>query len=90
MLEPEPYLLVMLGIFAGCATPPNKDHGPTVANSTGSDVQCHVAYITGTFMKKNVCSTQADRDAEQRSDDDLEDRVAQQPQTTLKGGGNGH
>jgi hypothetical protein len=91
VLRPGPYLLVMLGIFTGCATPPNKDHGSAIADAVGSDVQCHVATISGTFVKKKVCSTQSDRDAEQRSDDDLQYRAAMAPQgIDLKSAASGH
>jgi|HubBroStandDraft_2_1064218.scaffolds.fasta_scaffold685995_1 hypothetical protein len=90
VLKPALYLLVMLGIFTGCATSPNKGHGSTVANAAEPDKQCHVQNITGTFVKKYVCSTQADRDAEERSTEDLEYRVGTSEPVNLRGGGNGH
>jgi len=79
VLKPGPYVLVMLGIFTGCATLPNKE-----------DKQCHVENISGTLVKKDVCSTQADRDAEERSTEDLQYRVGSSQPINLKGGGNGH
>jgi hypothetical protein len=89
VLKPKLYLLIMLGVFTACAT--HKDHGSTVANATGSDEQCHVATVTGTFTKKKVCSSQADRDAEQRDDDDLEYRTGRGPQgISLQNAGIGH
>ena len=91
VLRPEPYLVLILGILTACATPPDKNHASTIANANGSDVQCHVTNISGTFVKKKVCSTQADRDAEQRSDDDLQYRAAMAPQgIDLRNAASGH
>jgi hypothetical protein len=83
------YAVTVLGVLTGCATSASKDHGSTVANAE-PDKQCHVENITGTFVKKNVCSTRADRDAEQRTIEDLQYRVGTAQPTSLLGGGNGH
>jgi hypothetical protein len=75
MRRSTPYLLVVLSIFSGCATPPAKD------DVSASDVQCQEENISGTLVKKNVCRTQTERDAEQRSNADQQFRQV---------GGGGH
>jgi hypothetical protein len=68
MRRSMPYLLILLGIVGGCATPPAKD------DASASDVQCQEENISGTLLKKNVCRTQAERDAQQRSNADQQYR----------------
>jgi hypothetical protein len=70
MRRVTPYLLVLLSIFAGCAAPAARD------DSTASDVQCQEENVSGTLVKKNVCRTQAERDAEQRANADQQFRQA--------------
>jgi hypothetical protein len=57
--------LSMLIIVAGCTTQPNK-----VAND-GPDVQCHSVQTVGSLIAKSVCTTRAQRVAQQAQLDDL-------------------
>ena len=59
------FQLVMLIIVAACTTQPSK-----VAN-TGPDVQCHSEQTTGSLITKSVCTTRAQRAAQQAQLDDL-------------------
>lgn len=51
--------LSMLFFVAGCAT-----QTKTVANE-GPDVQCHAEQATGSLISKTVCTTRAQREAQQ-------------------------
>jgi hypothetical protein len=79
MLHTRLYLLAILAIAAGCATHPAADHGAMAANAAEPDVQCHPVQITGSMLSKSVCTTKAERDAQQRNKDDLE-RIMQDQQ----------
>jgi hypothetical protein len=68
-------LLVASGIVAGCATRPVIDHGTGNANAGGPDVQCHTVQLTGSMIGKNVCTTKAERDAQQSATDELKHNV---------------
>jgi hypothetical protein len=57
--------LTMSIIIAACTTQPNK-----VANA-GPDVQCHSEQTTGSLITKSVCTTRAERAAQQAEIDDL-------------------
>jgi hypothetical protein len=57
--------LVILIVVAGCATQPGRDHGAATVNAAGTDTQCHSAQLTGTLISKTVCTTKAQRDAQQ-------------------------
>jgi hypothetical protein len=57
--------LTMSIIVAACTTQPNK-----VANA-GPDVQCHSEETTGSLITKSVCTTRAQRAAQQADLDDL-------------------
>jgi hypothetical protein len=57
--------LVILIVVAGCATQPGKDHGAATVNAAGADTQCHSQELTGTMFSKTVCTTKAQRDAQQ-------------------------
>jgi hypothetical protein len=57
--------LSVLIIVAACTSQPTK-----VANA-GPDVQCHSEETTGTVITKSVCTTRAQRAAEQAALDDL-------------------
>jgi hypothetical protein len=57
--------LVILIVVAGCATQPGKDHGAATVNAAGTDTQCHSEQLTGTLVSKTVCTTKAQRDAQQ-------------------------
>jgi len=65
--------LSMLIIVAACTTQPNK-----VAN-TGPDLQCHSEQTTGTLMTKSVCTTRAQRAAQQAEVSDLRRAVESAP-----------
>jgi hypothetical protein len=53
---------IMLAAIVGCTTQPAK-----TVNTAGSDLQCHTDTLTGSRINKTVCTTQAERDAEQAS-----------------------
>jgi hypothetical protein len=63
--------LSILMIVAACTTQPNK-----VANA-GPDVQCHSEQTTGSMITKTVCTTRAQRAAQQAELEDLKRAVAQ-------------
>jgi hypothetical protein len=65
MPNAKPCQLVILIIVAGCATQPAKDHGAPNVNAAGTDTQCHSEQLTGTMISKTVCTTKAQRDAQQ-------------------------
>jgi hypothetical protein len=79
MCNAKLYQLVALAIVAGCTTQPGKDHGANNVNAAGSDVQCHSAPLTGSMLSKKVCTTKADRDAQQRWNDDIQNSLTRQP-----------
>ena len=57
--------LAILIIVSGCTTQPIKvaDDGP--------DVQCHSVQTTGALIAKSICTTRAQRAAQQAQLDDL-------------------
>jgi hypothetical protein len=57
--------LSLLVIVAGCTTQPNK-----VANG-GPDLQCHSEETIGSLITKSVCTTSAQRAAQQAELGDL-------------------
>jgi hypothetical protein len=57
--------LGMLIIVAGCTTQPNK-----TANG-GPDLQCHSEETVGSLITRSVCTTRAQRAAQQAALDDL-------------------
>jgi hypothetical protein len=57
--------LSMLIIVTACTAQPSK-----VANA-GPDVQCHSEQTTGSLITKSVCTTRAQRAAQQAQLDDL-------------------
>jgi len=61
--------LVMLIVVAACTTQPNK-----IADA-GPDVQCHSEQSTGSLITKSVCTTRAQRAAQQAQLDDLKRTV---------------
>ena len=63
---------VMLIIVAGCTMQPGKDHVADNVNAAGADVQCRSERQTGSSISKTVCTTKADRDAEQAAAGDLQ------------------
>lgn len=60
--------LVILIIVAGCTAQRGKDN----ANAAGADVQCHAEQLTGSMLGKTVCTTKAQRDAQQAAAADLQ------------------
>jgi|HubBroStandDraft_5_1064220.scaffolds.fasta_scaffold850723_1 hypothetical protein len=75
MINAKLYPLFAVCLIAGCATKPAS----VAANN--SDVQCHDVARTGTMIKSTVCTTQAERDAEQRNDAAVRDAVDGGPRT---------
>jgi hypothetical protein len=75
MFHARLFLFATLGISAGCATQPVKDHGINTANAAVTDGQCHEVQITGSMISKTVCTTRADRDAQQRDADELRQTI---------------
>ena len=57
--------LSMLIIVAGCTTQPKK-----VAN-VGPDVQCHSEEAIGSLITRSICTTRAQREAQQAALDEL-------------------
>ena len=70
--------LVILAIVAGCSAQPAKDPGTKSASNAGPDVQCHSVAVVGSMIGKTVCTTKADRDAQQADMNDLRDAVRAQ------------
>ena len=58
--------LVALCILAGCAAQPAKN-----VNTATTDVQCHAEQITGSLVAHTVCTTKAQRDAQEAGLDDV-------------------
>lgn len=69
-----PFVSILL--LTGCATQPGKDHGAANVNAAGTDIQCHSEQLTGTMLSKQVCTTKAQRDAQQAAVDDLKNAAA--------------
>jgi hypothetical protein len=65
MPSAKPSVLVALIMVAGCATQPAKDPGAANVNAAASDTQCRSESQTGTMISKTVCTTKAQRDAQQ-------------------------
>jgi hypothetical protein len=61
--------LIMLITVAGCATQPH-----TVAND-GPDIQCHSQETIGSLITKPVCTTRAQRAAQQAQLEELRQTV---------------
>ena len=74
----KPHQLVILVIIAGCTTQPGKDHGADKVNAANADIQCRTEQVTGSLVVKKVCTTQAQRDAQQADIGDLKRAVAGQ------------
>jgi hypothetical protein len=62
-------LVSTLIILAGCTTQPNK-----VVND-GPDLQCHSVEATGSLITKSVCTTRAQRAAEQAELGDIRQQI---------------
>ena len=67
--------LVVLIMMAGCTTQPAKDQGAAKVKTASADVQCHVDQVTGSLVAKKVCTTQAQRDAQQAEINDIQRNV---------------
>jgi hypothetical protein len=63
------YQLIMVIIVAACTTQPNK------VATAAPDLQCHSEQTTGTLVAKTVCTTRAQRVAEQGQLDELKGAV---------------
>jgi hypothetical protein len=90
MLNCKPCQLVILMMVAGCATQPSKAPGAANANAAGTDTQCHSEALTGSLISKTVCTTKAQRDAQQGLVGDVHSSVMQSveghaPQPSLPG-----
>jgi hypothetical protein len=57
--------MAALLLGAGCATQPSKAPSAANANAAGTDTQCHSEALTGSLISKTVCTTKAQRDAQQ-------------------------
>jgi hypothetical protein len=51
---------IILTAVVGCTTPPAR-----TAGAAKLDRQCHTDVLTGSLVHKTVCTTQAERDAEE-------------------------
>ena len=75
MLSVKTCQLGLLLVLVGCSAQPKQvpvaDH--TIAST--QDVQCHREQITGSMLGRTVCNTQAERDNQQQSLDDLRRQV---------------
>jgi hypothetical protein len=72
--------LVILIMVAGCATQPpqpGKDHSAANVNAAGTDTQCQSRQLTGTMIGKSVCTTKAQRDAQQGLVGEVQNSVMQ-------------
>jgi hypothetical protein len=50
---------IILAAVVGCTTQPAR-----TADAANPDRQCHTDVLTGSLVRKTVCTTQAERDAE--------------------------
>jgi hypothetical protein len=66
--------LILIAV-AGCAAQPAKT--PDKATTAANDVQCHSEMTTGSMFSKTVCTTKAQRDAQQAVAGDLQRSSAQ-------------
>jgi hypothetical protein len=73
----KPCQLVILIMVAGCATQPGKEHGTANVNAAGTDIQCHSEQLTGSLFSKTVCTTKAQRDAQQALVGEVQNSVMQ-------------
>ena len=64
--------LVMLITVAGCTMQPGKGHVADNVNAAGAGVQCRSERQTGSLFTKTVCTTKAERDAQQAAAADLQ------------------
>jgi hypothetical protein len=71
MFKAKLSLLIVFSIVAGCSTQPAKEQAANAATAGGPDTQCHAVDVTGSMFTKTVCTTGAQRDAQQRNVDDL-------------------
>jgi hypothetical protein len=51
---------IILAAVVGCTTQPSR-----TADASQPEKQCHTDVLTGSLVHKTVCTTQAERDAEQ-------------------------
>ena len=51
---------IILAVVVGCTTQPAR-----TVDAAKTDRQCHTDVLTGSLVHKTVCTTQAERDAEQ-------------------------
>jgi hypothetical protein len=76
--------LVALCGLAGCAAQPAQNHSTNNANTAGTDVQCHAEQSTASLVVHTVCTTKAQRDAQQAGLNDVRN-VAERPLSVLPG-----
>jgi hypothetical protein len=79
MFNAKLYQLVTLSIVAGCTTQPVNDHGTNNVSAAGTGVQCHVVEVAGSMIAKTVCTTKAQRDAQQTDVNEFKNAVNTQP-----------
>jgi hypothetical protein len=85
MLSVRTCQLGLLLVLFGCSTQPGKVQmaDGTIASAQG--LQCHHEEITGSMVGRTVCTNQADKNAQERSLDDLRRQVTS-PTATCTGG----
>lgn len=77
--------LVTLGILAGCAAQPAKNQSTHKVNTAGTDVQCHSEQNASSLIVHTVCTTTAQRDAQQADLKDFRD-IVEKPACACPGG----
>ena len=80
---------IVLGLLAGCTTQPAKNHVASNANA-GADRQCHTQELTGSMISRTVCTTKAQRDAEQAALDQYKSDVQRASSNWNAAGSTGH
>jgi hypothetical protein len=79
--------VIILIVVAGCTTQPGNDHGTAKVSAANADVQCHSTQTTGSLVAKTVCTTKAQRDAQQADLGELKREVASQSAGRCSGQG---
>jgi hypothetical protein len=83
MSNNKSYLLAVSIIVAGCAAQSGKD--PVANTNAAPDVQCQSEELTGSKIPRTVCTTKAQRDAQQARADSVRDAY-QHPGGTCRPG----
>jgi hypothetical protein len=78
---------LILTVTAGCTTQTSKDQGAHPATAAAPDVQCHSEQITGSLMSRSLCTTKAERDAQQANNEDIQQQIRSQSNRSRPIGG---